>query len=209
MQYKIYFNSKPLYLVSEITPDIEEYLHHEETVFIDELNVHTVKAMIHEMEQDKILRGVFLHEDLEALLHAFKKKLSLIVAAGGLVKSDKGEVLLIFRKGKWDLPKGKLDDKEDLEKAAVREVEEETGAKDVKLKEKIQVSYHTYHQDGKHYLKETHWFKMKTKHQDLSPQTDEDIEQCIWVKPGDLQPYLEHTHALIADILRSEFKDLN
>ena len=39
--------------------------------------------------------------------------------------------------------------------------------------------------------------------------TDEDIEQCIWVKPGDLHPYLEHTHALIADILRSEFKDLN
>lgn len=208
MQYKIYFNSKPLYLVNEITPDIEEYLHHEETVFIDELNVHTVKAMIHEMELDKILRGVFLHEDAEALLQAFKKKLTLIIAAGGLVISDKEEVLLIFRRGKWDLPKGKLDDNEDLEKAAVREVEEETGAKDVKLKEKIDVTYHTYRQYGKQYLKETHWYKMKARHQDLSPQTDEDIEQCIWVKPADLQPYLEQTHALIADILRSEYKDL-
>ena len=85
MQQIIYFNNKPLYLVSEITPEVEEFLHHEETVFIDEFNQHTVKAMIHEMEQPRIMRGVFLNHDIEALLSAFKKKLHLIKAAGGFV----------------------------------------------------------------------------------------------------------------------------
>lgn len=202
MQHKIYFNHKPLYLVNEITPEIDEFLHHEETILVDEFSLHSVKAMIHEMESDKILRGVFVHDNIDEVLHAFKKKLNLIVAAGGLVESEKGELLLIFRRGKWDLPKGKLDAKEEIAKAAVREVEEETGVKNVKLNDLILKTYHTYHEERKHIIKETYWYKMDAKHQELTPQTNEDIEKCEWIKPGDLSTYMDNAHPSVVDVIR-------
>jgi len=208
MQRKIYFNNKPLFLVTELTKEVEEYLHHEETVFIDEFNSHTVKAMIHEMEQTKVLRGVFLHHDVEAVLNSFKKKLSLVKAAGGFVHTEDDNVLLIFRRGKWDLPKGKLDKNEDLKTCALREVKEETGLTDVKIEQPLTITYHTYHQFGEHILKESHWYLMSAERQLLTPQTDEDIVKCEWVSVNKLGPYMDNTHASILDVVNSGIKVL-
>ena len=204
MQIKIYFNNKPLFLVNELPSEIEEYLHHEETVFIDDFDFHTVKAMIHEMEQTKIHRGVFLHQDPDAVLNCFKKKLTLVQAAGGLIHTPDKSVLLIFRRGKWDLPKGKLDKGENLQACAVREVQEETGLNSVHAERPLCLTYHTYHEAGKHILKETHWFLMKSeKQQVFIPQTEEDIEKCEWVSIDKLAPYMENTHASILDVVKA------
>ena len=208
MQQKIYFQNKPLFLIDCLNAEVEEYLHHEETVFIDEFNLHTVKAMIHEMDQSKILRGVFLHKDVEAVLAGFKKKLTLIKAAGGLVYSG-NHILLIFRRGKWDLPKGKLDEKEKLEDCAVREVKEETGLQNPLIEGPLKVTYHTYHEYGSHILKESHWYLMKSDSQSpLVPQTDEDIEQCEWVPIDQLGNYMEKAHASIQDVVTEGVKSI-
>jgi 8-oxo-dGTP pyrophosphatase MutT (NUDIX family) len=208
--YKIYFNNKPLFITNQITKGLEELLHHEETVLIDEFNVHTVKAMIHEMEAAKIHAGVFLHDDIEAAMKAFKKKFVLIKAAGGLIHTKEDELLLIFRRGKWDLPKGKLDDGEDLETCAVREVNEETGLENVNIEKSLCITYHTYHQDGKHILKESHWFLMKAKKQtNLLPQLEEDIEKCEWVPVDQLTSYMENTHVSILDVVNAGVKILH
>src|SRR5215203_3823715 len=111
--FKIYFSNKPLFLVNAITPEIDELLHQEDTVFIDEFNSHTVKAMLHEMAMQKIHAGVFLHHDVGALLNSIKKKFTFVQAAGGFIHTGRNEILLIFRRGKWDLPKGKLDEGEE------------------------------------------------------------------------------------------------
>lgn len=207
---KIYFNNKPLYLIDKITKEVEEYLHHEETVFIDEFNLHTVKAMIHEMEMSKIHAGVFLHEDVDAVLKMFKKKLVLIQAAGGLVHNEDDEILLIFRNGKWDLPKGKLDPGEDLEACAVRELKEETGLEDVKPEKSLCVTYHTYHQQGKFILKESHWFLMKAgKQVRFIPQSEEGIEKVEWVAIDKLASYMNNTHASILDVVNAGIKNLH
>ena len=199
---KIYFNNKPLFITNEITRELEEYLHHEETVFIDEFSVHTVKAMVHEMEAPQIRAGVFLHGDVEAVLKSFKKKLFLIQAAGGLVHTDGDQLLLISRRGKWDLPKGKLDDNEDIKSCAIREVIEETGLLKVEIERPLCITYHTYHQDGKHILKESHWYLMKAKLQaNLIPQLEEGIEKCEWVPIDQVAPYMENTHASIFDVV--------
>ncbi|MGZ3912657.1 MAG: NUDIX hydrolase [Flavisolibacter sp.] len=204
MQQIIYFQNKPLYLIDEMTREIEEHLHHEETVFIDEFNVHTVRTMIHEMEQPQIRRGVFLHKDVNALLNSFKKKLSLVLAAGGFVYTNQAEVLLIFRRGKWDLPKGKLDEGEDLEACALREVKEETGLDHLHMKGPLSITYHTYHQYGEHIIKESHWYLMNSaKEQVLIPQTEEDIEKCEWVPSGNLPSYMENTHASIREVVHA------
>jgi ADP-ribose pyrophosphatase YjhB (NUDIX family) len=204
MHKTIYFNNKPLFITDEITKQLEEYLHHEDTVFIDDFDLHTVKAMIHEMESAKIHAGVFFHTDVDAVLKAFKKKLVLIKAAGGLVHTAENNVLLIFRHGKWDLPKGKLDENEDLETCAVREIKEETGLTDAKIEQPLCITYHTYHQEGKHILKESHWYLLKApKQANLLPQLEEDIDKCEWVAIDKVASYMENTHASIIDVVNA------
>jgi len=204
MYIKIYFNDKPLFLCDNIDETIEPFVHHDDAVFIDELDAHTVKAMIHEMELPKIHAGVFFHANLEELKKAFFKKFTIVQAAGGLVRNENDEILLIFRRGKWDLPKGKLDKGESLEDCAVREVEEETGLKKVKLLASLLITYHTYHEGTRFILKESHWYTMKTKSgQQLIPQTEEDIQEIKWVTDKELKPYLKNAFPSIVDVLQT------
>lgn len=202
MYIKIYFGNKPLFLCDEVDETIQPYIHHDDVMFIDELNTHTVKTMLHEMQLEKVHAGVFFHPYLEELKKAFYKKFTLITAAGGVVENEKKEVMLIFRRGKWDLPKGKLDKGEKLEDCAVREVEEETGLKKVKLLAQLSVTYHTYHEGTKFILKESHWYTMKVAgDQQLIPQVEEDIHEIRWVKPKDLAKYIPDSFPSVADVL--------
>jgi ADP-ribose pyrophosphatase YjhB (NUDIX family) len=204
MYIKIYFADKPLFLCDSIDETIKPYVHHDDAVFIDELDAHTIKTMIHEMQQPNVHAGVFLHPDLEKLKKAFKKKFTLVQAAGGLVKNERNEILMIFRRNKWDLPKGKLDKGENLEDCAIREVEEETGLKNVKLNSSLIVTYHTYHEGTKHILKESHWFSMTVEgEQKLLPQTEEDISDIQWIDQDKINSYLQKTFPLISDIMKS------
>lgn len=203
MFIKIYFNDKPLFLCNSVDETVQPYVHHDDAVFIDELNSHTVKAMIHEMEQPEIHAGVFYHRDLEELKKAFYKKFTIVVAAGGLVLNENKEILLIFRRGKWDLPKGKLDKGEKLEDCAIREVEEETGLQKVKLLSPLTIAYHTYHEGARFILKESHWYKMKvTGKQKLVPQLEEDITEIKWVNPNDLGKYIKNAYPSVVDVLQ-------
>ncbi|MET0394106.1 MAG: NUDIX domain-containing protein [Chitinophagaceae bacterium] len=204
MYIKIYFDDKPLFLCDQIDEAIEPYLHHDDAIFIDELDTHTVKTMIREMEQPQVHAGVFLHTSLDELQQAFFKKFTLIRAAGGLVKNDKDQLLLIFRRGKWDLPKGKLDEGETLEACAVREVEEETGLKNIRLEGPLVVTWHTYHQGTRFVLKESHWYTMTAPgDQPLVPQTEEDILEIKWVPAAGLNEYTGNVFPAIIDVLQA------
>ena len=204
MYVKIYFNDKPLFLCDEIDKTIKPLIHHDDAVFIDELNAHTVKTMIHEMQQPGIHAGIFYHPRLEELKKAVGKKFALIKAAGGLVKNENDKALMIFRRGKWDLPKGKLNKNESIEHCAVREVEEETGLKNVELKSPLLITYHTYHEGTKYILKESHWFTMNvTGEQKLTPQTEEDIFDIQWVDQKDIKSYAPKAFPLILDIMEA------
>ncbi len=127
-----------------------------------------------------------------------------IIAGGGLIQNDSGEILLIFRRSVWDMPKGKLDKGETIEQCAVREVEEETGLQNVKLGEFIFTTYHDYWDkwSGKEVLKETHWYAMRiVGTQTGVPQTEEDIEEIRWVKPEDLVNYKNNMHRNIVQVI--------
>lgn len=204
MYIKVYFDDKPLFLCDKIDEVIEPFIHHDDAIFIDELNSHTIKTIVHEMQQSQVHAGVFFHSDLDALKQAFFKKFTLVTAAGGLVQNEKKEYLLIFRRGKWDLPKGKLDKGEKLEDCAIREIEEETGLKEVKLIKPLCVTYHTYHEGARFILKDSHWYIMKVKgYQQLVPQTEEDIHEIRWVKKTGLAEYMKISYPSVADVLRS------
>lgn len=202
MFIKIYFGEKPLFLCDSIDETLEPYVHHDDGVFIDELDSHTVKTMIHEMEQPAVHAGVFFHTDLAKLQKEFFKKFTIIKAGGGLVVNEKQEILLIFRRGKWDMPKGKLDDHETIEQCSVREVEEETGLKNVQLDEALTITYHTYHEGSKFILKESHWYTMHVSgQQQLEPQKEEGIDQVIWVSKEELADYRDKVFPSVAGVI--------
>lgn len=202
MHLKIYFGNKPLFLCDKIEKEIEPFLHHDDAVFIDELNPHTVKSMIHEMQVEKVHAGVFLHSNLEELKTEFFKKFTVVTAAGGLVLNEKDEALLIFRRGKWDLPKGKLDAGETIEDCAVREVMEETGLEKVKIERPLLVTYHTYHEGSKFIMKDSHWYLMRAENnQNLQPQIEEDILETKWVKRNNLKTFKDNAFPSVVDVL--------
>jgi len=207
MYIKIYFGNKPLFLCDNVDETLQPYVHHDDAVFIDELNTHTVKSMIHEMQLEKIHAGVFYHTNLPELTRAFYKKFTIIQAAGGLVTNEKKQLLMIFRRGKWDMPKGKLDKGENLEACALREVEEETGLKGVQLLAPLLITYHTYHEGTKFILKESHWYSMQVKgKQQLVPQTEEDIHDIQWVTPKEAVQLFPETFPSVIDVIKTWMK---
>jgi 8-oxo-dGTP pyrophosphatase MutT (NUDIX family) len=127
----------------------------------------------------------------------------IIRAAGGLVQNERGEVLFIYRRNKWDLPKGKIDAGESPEECAVREVQEETGMREVILKDFLLITHHTYEESGKNILKETHWFRMLASgEQELIPQAEEDITGLKWVRQDGFAEMIQNTYPNILEVLK-------
>lgn len=128
-----------------------------------------------------------------------------IIAGGGLVLNQEQELLMIFRRGKWDLPKGKLDPGETIEACAVREIKEETGLTEVVVSRKLSITHHTYFDTylQEDVIKETHWFLMQAPgKQTLVPQTEEDITEIKWVGKRDREALLANSYDTIVDLIR-------
>ncbi|MCH8558347.1 MAG: NUDIX domain-containing protein [Balneolia bacterium] len=106
-----------------------------------------------------------------------------INAAGGvLYKYIAGElnVLLIFRNGLWDLPKGKQDEGEDIRTCAVREVSEETASAPPAITHNLGTTEHSYTDKWGSFNKTTYWYAMKTDSKHFSPQESERITKVCW-----------------------------
>ena len=133
-------------------------------------------------------------------------ELPIIIAAGGLVRNSKDEILLIYRRGFWDLPKGKLDDGELIPECAIREVQEETGLKSIELGSFICTTTHAYYDKwlSKEVEKHTHWYAMQSlANETLVPQTEEDIEKIEWVPMEQLPQYLLKTYPTIRTVFEA------
>ncbi len=126
-------------------------------------------------------------------------------AGGGLVNNAEGKFLLIRRSGLWDLPKGHQEPGEPIEVTAVREVEEETGLRELTLGEFIRVTDHTYFRNEKWHLKHTWWYRMTCQGNgnDTTPQTEEGITEIRWVAKEELSEFLLQTYPTIVEVFRS------
>lgn len=107
-----------------------------------------------------------------------------VTAAGGYVVregAEAPEILMIFRRGVWDLPKGKRDLSESIEACALREVREEVGVKELAIEKPIGTTVHNYERGGVQHVKTTHWFLMRTPENTFTPQREEDIHEIQWM----------------------------
>ncbi len=134
---------------------------------------------------------------------SYKKGKKWIDAAGGIVKNKSGELLLIFRLGFWDLPKGKLEKGENPEAGALREVEEECGIGELSIVKKLNQSYHTYELKGKQVIKRTFWFEMNYAGSSvkLTPQLEENITDAQWLRGAALQKAVRGAYPMIREVL--------
>ncbi|MGB3946654.1 MAG: NUDIX domain-containing protein [Bacteroidia bacterium] len=144
----------------------------------------------------------FYNENLAHLFDYFSSQFKIIEAAGGLVKNKNEQWLFIFRNGRWDLPKGKIEKGEAIKEAAIREVEEECGINELKIIKELPSTYHTYSIEEKNVLKRTYWFEMSTNYnKKLTPQLEEGITDVKWLSKNQLKQVIDNTYESIKDVL--------
>ena len=160
-----------------------------------------LKAM-QQIEAGGALRSLTVFgDDAKAIRSHLFADYKVVKAAGGMVINDAKEVLMIYRHGMWDLPKGKLEPDEKLRKAALREVREETGLKNVEVLKKLIKTYHTYLLNSSKVLKITHWYLMHSTEVNFIPQVMEGIENVKWINTTEMESKYKQTYGNIQDVL--------
>ncbi|NHF60757.1 NUDIX domain-containing protein [Flavobacteriaceae bacterium TP-CH-4] len=185
--YKVFVNERPLILTNKLS-EIEnsEYF---------PLNPDSIQEAIKALMKNKLQAAYIYHPNHEEILKKFSKKIPLVTAGGGVVTNKEGKVLFIYRNNKWDLPKGKIDKGESIEECALREVEEETGVRGLKIENFLRTTYHIFKRNGTYKLKEVHWFAMRTSYTGkLKGQKSEGIVKVKWKGPNKIKKALENSY---------------
>jgi len=184
-KYKIYMNGTPVFLTTPVGAADLGYQPDKQTFVAPYIGrKKMLKQYFDLLDKNSNQRAVVLyHIDPEQLWADFQSCFRILEAAGGYVLNAQHQLLVFYRRGSWDMPKGKIDPGETPEQAAVREVQEETGLQNVALGEFLGHTYHTYPHKGERVLKKTWWYAMTTPDTQVTPQTEEDIEEIQWVEP--------------------------
>lgn len=204
--YTIYINDRPLRLCSpaeldRIDTSAEEHLLARYSGKAKTL-LHYVDTL--EKGSQRVLAVTLYHPNVEQLWLDFHEHYKVLEAAGGLVFNPQGKLLLLFRRGHWDLPKGKIDKGEGREEAAVREVQEETGLSQLQRGPLLTTTFHTYRDDkDRRILKPTYWYRMETAEQELTPETEEGIERAEWVDPATYLADPQPTYSNILELIEN------
>ncbi|MDK2979504.1 MAG: hypothetical protein PWP52_2218 [Bacteroidales bacterium] len=199
--YKVFYNQRIVFFVNDANP-LEENAHSIKHVFENKSRLKEVLDRFSNNENIQIL--YIIHPDIDFVFNQFMSLFTIVEAAGGLVKTPDKRFLAIFRRGKWDLPKGKLEEPEPPEKGALREVEEECGITGLHIKKQLVITWHTYNLGNQHILKKTYWYEMAhSGNGKLKPQTEEEITLVQWMTKNDLPKIISNTFPSIVEVLQS------
>ena len=191
---KIFVGNKPIVLTTKVEKETNF-----KNLMIDSVDIIRVLQLL-KKNKYKSVRLVGSNED--ELLESFLKLLPNVIAGGGKVFNSKGHILFIFRNGKWDLPKGKAEANETIDQTALREVEEETGIRDLSINKPLEITYHIFKRNNMILLKKTYWFEMFSSYEgDFKPQFKEGITKVKWIDPKKLKKIKKNIYANIDQLL--------
>jgi ADP-ribose pyrophosphatase YjhB (NUDIX family) len=196
----IYVNDLPLTLASR-APTAEEALG--QGRIVESPDEKALEAAVAALEHG-VLTGVWLYEaDSSVLMARFQSHLRTIEAAGGVVISPQGRLLMIKRFGRWEFPKGKVEPGEAIEATALREIEEECGVSGMEITRFLTHTMHTYRAPGgKRMLKITHWYAMRIDSEPKGkPQREEGIAAVAWATPKDARLRLEQSYRSVRRLI--------
>ena len=190
--YKVFFNQKPIILTTSF---VEQTL--DTPVFF--LKFAHKKSIVAALKSKKVKQLYLYHPKEEKMWQLFYALFKVIEAAGGVVQQrESKKFLFIYRNNKWDIPKGRIEEGESVQKAAIREVEEETGVQDLVIKRPLITTLHMFHRNGKYRLKKTFWYAMETDFTAaLSPQLEEGIQKAVWVDKIEVPTLFQNAYANI------------
>lgn len=193
--YKVFYNDKTIVLSEVPLHGMRSFKYSTEGIFNQALDL---------LKNTSITEVNIFYHNLEKLWQHFQNHFDYLEAAGGLVRNSQGEILFIHRLGRWDLPKGKVEEGETTEVAAVREVEEECGISQLELGKLVTVTYHIYFQKNLK-LKATYWYAMNYGgNGDLVPQTEEGIAKVEWKTEAEVQEVMHDTYDNIRIVLETQ-----
>lgn len=199
--YRIYLNEIRL-IVAEQVP--EGFLEHQ---VLEEKNFSLVNFFQQKSTAASPETYILVVDNAAQFFNQASQAFPLIEAAGGLVYNEEGACLFIYRRDKWDLPKGKLDEGELPIEAAKREVEEECGVVVAAVNELLAETYHLYEMKGEVVLKKTYWYAMSVSGKPhLIPQAEEDITQACWLSKNQVHEVQSNSYPLILDLVNEQFK---
>ncbi len=198
--YKVFYKDRTVFFVENDRNCVEN----NSTKIHYFKNKKQLKTALNIFLNNSELNSLYIvYKDINHAFKKFTKLYKLIEAAGGLVKADNDTILVIHRRGKWDLPKGKLEKNELPEIGAIREVEEECGIGNLEILKLLEITYHTYILNEKDILKRTFWYEMFHKgNQKPKPQMEEDITEAKWFKIDDLNEVINNTFPSIIEVLK-------
>ncbi|MGQ9863814.1 MAG: NUDIX hydrolase [Bacteroidia bacterium] len=138
----------------------------------------------------------------EQWFQSYQRYFSYLQAAGGVVIDEKGKVLFLWRRGHWDLPKGKIEKGEDPLLAAQREISEETGIGKLTFLDTLSPTYHIYTEKDKRYMKKTSWYLFRASSEEiLIPQKEEGIESIHWFSPEAIPHLYSRSYGTVRDVI--------
>ena len=191
---KIFVGNKPIILTTQVEKETDF-----KNLFIDSVSIEKILSVL---KKDKYNAVHLVGRDLDSMLKTFLKFLPNVIAGGGKVLNASQRILFIFRNGKWDLPKGKSESNETIDKTALREVEEETGVKGLSITKPLEITYHIFRRNNQHQIKKTYWFEMFSDYDgDLKPQLDEGITKVKWIGPKKLKKVKKNVYANIESLI--------
>jgi 8-oxo-dGTP pyrophosphatase MutT (NUDIX family) len=200
---KIYFNNKPLILTNSAEGYIKDNPVAQGYLSFTGAFSRNYRLALQHLEKQRTSGAIIEDVSEMSLQKELHKIFEPIDAAGGVVFNEDGAVLMIYRRGKWDLPKGKLDEGEELDTCAIREVSEETGLHKLKIGDKICDTYHVYAQNGQSLLKRTAWYKMQgSSKEKLVPQEEENILEAKWITEKEMSNVAYKSYEAIREILK-------
>ena len=199
--YKVFFNSRTIYLLDSQS-DYEKKAGEKILIFRD---ISDLKSGIMKWLKSENERNLHIwHQQTDRLMDYFSSCFCVINASGGLVKNKNGEDLIIFRRGVWDLPKGKAEPGESPEQTALREVKEECNLKDLKIKRFLIDTYHIYFIDDTPVLKKTRWYELKYEgKRSPRPQEKEEITKTIWLPYSKLSSISGNTFQNVIEVIKA------